>query len=411
MICVLFGLRQAGYLLDEVHRKLIAGIPIIVGADHHAIRTDHLDEVAHDLRAVADGVVMEAAQVGAGQLLHMLELRAPPDAVVPSSSEPGKRATRVRQQDLQIREGVEHAPKNQAGRADRRFMRVTNEIGEMILAHSLLAARRHGMQAERQLQGSQALVDRPEGAVVEIHAIDVQGHVDAAHAGQARGAFQFLHRKLRRLHGQHDRAAQLVRMRLAGGRAGVVVGLRQLHAEAVRRPIHHRIGQGEDAQVDARLLHVLQDGRKLRHVLRKGLPERKLRSVDHAQPVFVGADKGAVRCPSRSSRLIHSSGNQCACASIAHQGQPGRRALSLAVIAWSIPLQHRPDRRRPWGYARAGGASRGGRSLRDPREAPRGLPRSSARRGCGPDRPPSRAAPSRPSAREPACVRRRGHSR
>ena len=36
--------------------------------------------------------------------------------------------------------------------------------------------------------------------------------------------------------------------------------------------------------------------------------------------------------PSRSSRLIHTSGNQCACASIAHQGQPGRRVLSLAVI-------------------------------------------------------------------------------
>ena len=113
-----------------------------------------------------------------------------------------------------MREVVEHAAENQAGGADRGLMRIPDEIGEMIFGHPLLAARRHRMQAERQLQRGAALVDRPEGAVVEIYAVDVQGHIDAAHAGQARGAFQLLDRKLRRLHGQHDRTAQLVRMRL-----------------------------------------------------------------------------------------------------------------------------------------------------------------------------------------------------
>src|SRR6202795_5148180 len=56
--------------LDDRERPLVAHLEAEVGAEHHAVRADRVDEVAKRARVVADDVVAEATEIGAEGFLR-----------------------------------------------------------------------------------------------------------------------------------------------------------------------------------------------------------------------------------------------------------------------------------------------------------------------------------------------------
>ena len=191
---------------------------------------------------------------------------------------------------------------------------------------------------------SQRLVDRPERFLVEVFAVDVHRHVHAAHARQLRRALKFLHGELGRLHRQHDSAEEALRVLAVRCGAGVVEGPRKLRAIFGRRPVDHRVGEREDADVDcgfsiSRIMisRSTMSGWKFETSATPG-------SVIVAHPFLFLPIFAPLAAPSSSRRASHSGGNQWAWTSIAsmrrslryvrHSGAVGLpRTLSQVAIA------------------------------------------------------------------------------
>jgi hypothetical protein len=87
-----------------------------------------LDHVHDDRVVVADGVVMEAPQVGRGQLLHALALRTDPEALVEPPDERGERAARVWQHHVELGEAVHDAAEDERRRGDAGVVRITEKV-------------------------------------------------------------------------------------------------------------------------------------------------------------------------------------------------------------------------------------------------------------------------------------------
>jgi hypothetical protein len=176
-------------------------------------------------------------------------------------------------------------------------MRVADEIAHMLLAHPLFPARENRVEADRQPVGLGELKDVPEALLADIHAVDVHRHVDAAHAGNSCGAFEFLQRQIRILHRQRDRAAEIVGIPLGRPTASVVIGLRQFEPQPRRRPIIHRIGERQDAEIEPRLFRRVDDGVDIDHARPESVPERHAAAFGGERAVTRAAEDNAVLRP------------------------------------------------------------------------------------------------------------------
>src|SRR5258706_5112104 len=106
---------EPGNLLDKIHWPPERHALRKIGAHHDAVHAHEVDEIAHDLGMVSQRVVIEAAQVRARRLLHVLQRRAPADRVVEPPDQPGEGSAGVRQVDFQFWKRVQHAAVYQAG--------------------------------------------------------------------------------------------------------------------------------------------------------------------------------------------------------------------------------------------------------------------------------------------------------
>ena len=212
----------------------------MIAAQHDAVGADHGNDVGHDLRTVADRVVMETAQIGHGRFGHVFGLGTHARAVGHAPDQRRERAACMRQHDLELRKRVHHAAEHQRRGGDAGIVRIAEEIAQVVAAHALGAHRVDRMQQDRQAQRFAARVNRPERFVVEVLAHHMRRQVDPAHAGQIGRAIKFLQRQRRRLHGQRQQAVETLRIADMRDREAVVVDLREPEPERRRRPVHHR---------------------------------------------------------------------------------------------------------------------------------------------------------------------------
>ncbi len=224
----------------------------------------------------------------------MLEFLAVGDTIVPAADEPGESAARVGQHDFEPGKGIQHAAEDQIRSRDRGFMGIADQVAQVIVAHALDAARVYRVQAQRETLRLAFRIDRPEGLVVEVPAVDVHRHVHAADARQSRRALEFLDGEFGRLHGQRHRAAEALRVLRIGSGARIIVRPREPHAEFGRRPVDHGVGEREEAHIYACLIHGLHHIVEVHHVRREGGHERYTRDGDRAPAFFVLADFRAI---------------------------------------------------------------------------------------------------------------------
>src|SRR6266542_1189667 len=177
--------------LDDRQRPLVAHVEAEVGADGHAVRPDRGDEIPERPRVVADGVVGEAAEIGAEGLLRaLLRLGANLLAVTEPAVKIRQRPARVGQADLERREPVEHATEDQMRRGDGGVEWIAEEIAQVEGREPLGADHAERMEQHGQTERGGALEDREEGRIGELPPADIGAHVDAADAGQSRGAIE-----------------------------------------------------------------------------------------------------------------------------------------------------------------------------------------------------------------------------
>src|ERR1700693_1883612 len=118
--------------LDDRERPLVPHVEAEVGAEHHAVRADRVDQVAKRARVVADDVVAEAAEIGAEGLLRPV-FRFRPHAldVKEAAVEVRHGAARVGQAAFELRQPVEDASEHQVRGGDRGVEWVAEEVAEV----------------------------------------------------------------------------------------------------------------------------------------------------------------------------------------------------------------------------------------------------------------------------------------
>ncbi len=205
---------------------------------------------------MADGVVGEAAEIGAEGLLRaLLRLGANLLAVTEPAVKIRQRPARVGQADLERREPVEHATEDQMRRGDGGVEWIAEEIAQVEGREPLGADHAERMEQHGQTERGGALEDREEGRIGELPPADIGAHVDAADAGQSRGAIELGERPHLVLHRQHGAAHEAVGVGHVRRARGVVEGSGETSTGRAVRPVHHRNGEREGLNAHALAVH------------------------------------------------------------------------------------------------------------------------------------------------------------
>src|SRR5262245_27968207 len=101
-------------------------------------------------------------------------------AMVHAPDQPREYAARMRQHHVEPGKRIQHAAENERSRGDARLERITEEVAEMVFTRAFAAGGRDRVQKYRQPEGLALRVNRKELLLVEVLAVHVSGHVDAA---------------------------------------------------------------------------------------------------------------------------------------------------------------------------------------------------------------------------------------
>jgi hypothetical protein len=184
---VLVGVGERGILGDDLHRLLVRDREAVVAAHQDAISADLADEVLDHRIGVADRIVVKAPQVLHRAVPDVLEIGPLLPAAIEPPDEPRERAARVRQHDVELRESIQHPAEDQVRGRDGALERIAQEVGEIELLQPLVADHEDRVQEERQLERLDGFVHGEERLVGEVPAVDLGGHVEAAHPGEPGG--------------------------------------------------------------------------------------------------------------------------------------------------------------------------------------------------------------------------------
>ena len=120
--------------------------------------------------------------------------------MVKPTDQPRERPARVRQVDFQLRKCIEHAAKDQRRRRDAGVVGIAEQVLEVIARRPLAADRVDRVQKNRPTQFFRLRVDIPKPPIIQIGVVDMRSEIHSMHPWQLGGAFEFLERKLGRLH-------------------------------------------------------------------------------------------------------------------------------------------------------------------------------------------------------------------
>ncbi len=142
---------EIAQVLDDV--DMLGGIDrhrSVIGAEHDAVGTEHLDRLAHMGRPDAHRVDRQMLlEIGAGETLALdlgrfgHAVAAEPPAEIEPPHHRQEPAAHVRDHDLEAREAIEQAGQDHARQGHRRVERAAHELVELVLVHLLVMPDRH----------------------------------------------------------------------------------------------------------------------------------------------------------------------------------------------------------------------------------------------------------------------------
>src|SRR5882757_9645953 len=266
------GLCVEGRVIDDdLYRLLVGDGKAVVAPHQHPVGADYLDQIFQDVVGVADRVVIEATQVIDRRVLDVLQIAALFPAPVEPSDEPGKRASRMGQADDEPGESIQHTPEDEMRGGDRRLERVAEQIREVVGTQTLVPDHLDRVQKKRQSARLDALIDGQERSVRQILSTNLGGYVEAAQAGQFRGALHLLQRERGLVHRQRREADEPLRMPLVCPGERIVVGLADALSQLSIGPVPHRLRQRQGVNLDTLFVHRCEPGVQV-HELRSHGP-------------------------------------------------------------------------------------------------------------------------------------------
>src|SRR5712691_2630338 len=197
-----------------------------VAAQHHAVRAHLVEEEAEGLLAARDGIVVEAALIGAGRLRDAAGLgTALPSAIEPAHGE-ARGAAAVGDAHPESRTRLQDTAGDQDGHDDRVVEDDAEAVEEPVARRALHqeVVLRLRVEEKDGAHGLGRLEEREELRLVPLLAVHIRVELSALEAEHGDGALQLVDGRRDVLHGQGGESREALG-RLAGQARDLVVDL------------------------------------------------------------------------------------------------------------------------------------------------------------------------------------------